>query len=150
MKTEEVTKVLERAREVYGNKNQILVSIEELNELACVLAKFPRYDNERQAVFELYDRVLDEFADVLIILDHVQSIFCFKDKEVLNRVLKKVERVERWLDNSNSMQRTLEDRAVGDKSCKNCDNAGYESCTSCSAAQGCEGEKPLFKNKNNM
>ena len=35
MKTEEVTKVLERAREVYGNKNQILVSIEELNELAC-------------------------------------------------------------------------------------------------------------------
>ena len=46
--------ILKRARDTYGNKNQILVCIEELNELACVLAKFPRYNNEEDAVEKLH------------------------------------------------------------------------------------------------
>ena len=43
---EQEKKVLEEARNTYGSKNQILVCMEELNELACVLAKYPRYDDE--------------------------------------------------------------------------------------------------------
>ena len=40
---------LEKARKTYGNKNQIMVCMEELCELACVLAKYPRYEDETKA-----------------------------------------------------------------------------------------------------
>ena len=105
MTVEEQIKVLETARKVYGNKNQILVCIEELNELACVLAKFPRYEDEGEAREKLMDKALDEVADVLIILDHVQKIFGLTDEDIADRMIKKIERLDRWLKNSTSMQR---------------------------------------------
>lgn len=40
MSNEEMSKILKQARDTYGNKNQILVCIEELNELACVWRNF--------------------------------------------------------------------------------------------------------------
>ena len=55
--------ILNRLRKMYGNKFQIMVCIEELNELACVLCKYPRYRYEEQAVNELHDKVLDEYVD---------------------------------------------------------------------------------------
>lgn len=106
---------LAKARDVYGNKNQILVAIEELNELACVLAKFPRYDSEYEAQLDLHQKVIDEVADVEIILHHVKAIFNLNQEEIDVRKVAKVERVQRWLDNSTSMQRTVEDRTVNMK-----------------------------------
>ena len=35
--------ILAKARETYGDKNQIIVSVEELCELACKLAKIARF-----------------------------------------------------------------------------------------------------------
>ena len=55
----EMGEILSKARETYGNKNQILVCIEELNELACVLAKYPRYDDDKEAVRDLYSKAID-------------------------------------------------------------------------------------------
>ena len=107
-----MNEVLSRAREVYGNSNQIMVSIEELNELACVLAKFPRYDSENEAREDLHQKVLDEVADVEIILNHVKAILNISPTELEIRKLAKVARVERWLNNSDSMQQTIEDRTV--------------------------------------
>ena len=104
MTVEKQIKVLETARKVYGNKNQILVCIEELNELACVLAKFPRYEDEDEAREKLTEKVIDEVADVMIILDHVQKIFGIPDEAIADRIMKKIERLERWLKNSTSMQ----------------------------------------------
>lgn len=103
---------LKRARETYGRKNQILVSIEELNELACVLAKYPRYEDEAQAVFELKEKVIDEVADVTIILDHIKAIFQLTENEIDERVTKKVGRLKRWLEQSSSMTQTVKDREV--------------------------------------
>lgn len=104
--------VLARARDVYGNNNQIMVCIEELNELACVLAKFPRYDSESEAREDLHQKAVDEVADVEIILYHVKAILNISPKELEARKLAKVARVERWLNSSKSMQRTIEDRTV--------------------------------------
>ena len=146
--TLDTTKILSRARETYGSKNQILVCIEELNELACVLAKYPRYENEDEAVAALKENAIDEVADVLIILDHVQNILQISDEELGNRILKKVERLERWLNNSNSMQRTLEDRVVGTYDCKTCQNwqnPDYSMCNTCRSTEGVEGIKPFYR-----
>ena len=148
MTAEEQIKVLETARKVYGNKNQILVCIEELNELPCVLAKFPRYEDEGEAREQLMDKALDEVADVLIILEHVQKIFELTDEDISDRMMKKIERLDRWLRNSTSMQRTLEDRVVGVVDCKTCqnwENPGYSMCKTCMSTEGTEGVRPFYK-----
>ena len=148
MTVEEQIKVLETARNVYGNKNQILVCIEELNELACVLAKFPRYEDEDEAREKLTEKVIDEVADVMIILDHVQKIFDIPDGAISDRIMKKIERLERWLKNSTSMQRTLEDRVVGVVDCNTCQNwqnPEYSMCKTCMSTEGTEGVRPFYK-----
>lgn len=138
--------ILKRARDTYGNKNQILVCIEELNELACVLAKFPRYNNEEDAVEKLHYDVLDEVADVTIILNHVKSILQITDEEVDDRVDKKVARLNRWLNKSTSMQQTTEDRTVE----VGCDSCGKrimqetEMCATCRATACTEGRYPFY------
>lgn len=139
---------LEKARETYGNKNQILVCIEELNELACVLAKFPRYDNENEAANKLHDAVLDEVADVTIILDHVKNILMLTDEEVESRINKKVSRLARWLDSSSSMQETVDDRVI--EECKTCENKNsFESglCTTCMKSAQVYGKYPFYRPK---
>lgn len=103
---------LARARAVYGDKNQIIVSIEECCELAAILAKFARYHNSETAVQELKPQVLDEVADVLIVLDHVTNIFEISDEEVKSRIMTKVERLQRWLQESNEFEQTTRDRKV--------------------------------------
>ena len=140
--------ILKRATDTYGNKNQILVCIEELNELACVLAKFPRYEDEGEAREKLMDKALDEVADVTIILEHVQKIFELTDEDIADRMLKKIERLDRWLRNSTSMQRTLEDRAVGTVDCNTCqnwENPEYSMCKTCMSTEGTEGIRPFYK-----
>lgn len=109
---EQTKEILCRAREVYGNNNQILVAIEELNELACVCAKYPRYEDQVRALYELRGKVLDEVADVCIVLDHIQAIFNITDEEVLERATRKAQRVDRWLHDSSSMEQTTRDRKV--------------------------------------
>lgn len=151
-----ITETLKQARETYGTKNQILVCIEELNELACVLAKYPRYDNEDDAKKKLHDAVLDEVADVTIILDHIQNILELTDEEILDRIQKKVSRLERWLESSNSMQQTVDDRAVEEvPQCSTCvhdystskfvPSSAVKMCNICKQAESTEGIKPYYK-----
>ena len=104
--------VLAKARQTYGDYNQILVSIEELNELACVCAKYPRYNDPAEAAEKLHDKVLDEVADVYIVLDHIVNILNLREMEVTQRIEKKMNRLERWLKDSDSFQHTTEDRSV--------------------------------------
>lgn len=153
--------LLKKARETYGDKNQILVSMEELNELACVLAKYPRYDDPDKATSELHDKVLDEVADVMIVLDHIVNIFSLSDPEIDNRIIKKVIRLKRWLDHSESMQETVDDRIVEDTegavpNCNTCVHSKEDpetrnngSCSFCRQAQATEGIAPFYKAEEN-
>lgn len=110
--TEEHREVLSHARYVYGNTKQILVSNEELCELAAVCAKFPRYDDPYKARQELHKKAVDEVADVIIVLDHIINIFQLEDEEIQARISGKIERLKRWMDASNSMEQTTVDREV--------------------------------------
>ena len=105
--------LLARLRDMYGNKFQIMVCIEELNELACVLCKYPRYKLEEQAVNELRERVLDKYTDVCIILEHVKAIFHLTDSEIVKHYDAKMERISRWVMSDNKTpEQTLIDREV--------------------------------------
>ena len=127
--------VLERARKTYGNTAQILVSNEELCELAAVCAKYPRYEDQDKARSELHYKAVDEVADVLIVLDHIINIFGLNESEVLYRISGKVSRLKGWLDKSTSMEQTTIDRDVPDDNqivmegfepspCSSCDGFG--------------------------
>lgn len=104
--------VLAKARATYGDTAQILVSTEELCELAAVCSKYPRYKTKEKAQDELHDKAVDEVADVLIVLDHVINIFGLTPVDIGNRIAGKVARLERWMNTSNSMEQTTVDREV--------------------------------------
>lgn len=112
MLTDEQKTILARARATYGDVAQLLVSIEELNELACVCAKYPRYNNRYDALDKLYEKAVDEVADTLIVLDHIINIFGITDERLKSRIKAKCERLNRWLEDSKDLQHTTEDREV--------------------------------------
>ena len=142
--------VLSCARDTYGNKNQVLVCIEELNELACVLSKFNRYDSEGKARKELHSKALDELADVYIILEHVKSILDISNEGIMNRAKLKLDRLKRWLSKSKSMQETVDDREIS-KSCSNCVNRSLKHymslCKECIMEESISGNKPYYKER---
>lgn len=118
--------ILEKARQTYGDTAQILVANEELCELAAVCAKYPRYENRAEAQEKLYVKALDEVADVIVVLDHIVSIFNLSEEDIENRVSAKIERLNRWLSSSSSMDYTTKDRYV--KSSPDC---FIPNCTRC-------------------
>lgn len=110
-------KALRKARETFGNTRQLSVTMEELAELIAALSKYQRYDDHAQAVNESKKNVLDEFADVTIVLEHVRAIYGFTDQEIYSAQRKKIDRLERWLekDDSGSMCVTTKDRELEPK-----------------------------------
>mgnify|MGYP002750897740 CR=1 FL=1 len=110
--------VLKHARKVYGGDQQILVSMEELCELATICSKYPRYIDKKKARKELHQGVLDELADVSIIMEHIKAIFNISNGDLKKRISKKVDRLERWIEHSNNPEYTMEDRAVDSQETK--------------------------------
>ena len=144
--------ILQEARDKYGSKNQILVCMEELNELGCVLAKFPRYEQESTAKGVLHDAAVDEITDVMIVLEHAKAILGITDDEIEQRSTQKLDRLQRWLNRSNSMEQTTRDREVKDCVCSTCHNVHKENnmaddnvCKPCLQAQATEGEAPNYQ-----
>lgn len=109
---EKVRDLLKKAQDTYGYANQISVANEECCELAQVLAKYIRYPDHTTAKIELNDRILDEVADVTICLEHIKMIFLISDIDLDNKIDKKLQRLEKWLDKSTSIYQTTKDREV--------------------------------------
>lgn len=107
-----VEDVLLKARITYGNNNQITVAMEELAELIAVLAKYPRYNFHGKALEELSSKALDEIADVYIVLEHAKAIFELSDEKVQDRMNSKLNRLDRWLKDSDNFEQTTKDRNV--------------------------------------
>lgn len=121
MKENEMHRLLETAQATYGYANQVVVAIEELCELGAVLSKYPRYDFHDDAVEALRDKVLEETADAIIVLRHIQMIFGIQPSELDEMMDKKLNRLKRWLENDDkSFQHTTEDRAIEPPNCEKC------------------------------
>lgn len=107
-----VHSVLKRARESYGNKDQVAVACEELNELAGVLCKYQRYDSHEAAIEGIKSKVVEEIGDVEIVLNHLYAIFDVDKGAVLDSVMRKVDRLERWLDSGKTLEQSTKDREL--------------------------------------
>lgn len=130
MKENEMHRLLETAQATYGYANQVVVAIEELCELGAVLSKYPRYDFHDDAVEALRDKVLEETADAIIVLRHIQMIFGIQPSELEDMMDKKLNRLKRWLESDDkSFHHTTEDRAVGVQ--EELEQAKTKGCTDC-------------------
>ena len=130
MKENEMHRLLETAQANYGYANQVVVAIEELCELGAVLAKYPRYDFHDDAVEALKDKVVEEVADVIIMMRHLQMIFGIQPQELDDMMDKKLNRLKRWLESEDkSFHHTTEDRAVDLN--KELQQAKKKGCTDC-------------------
>jgi NTP pyrophosphatase (non-canonical NTP hydrolase) len=107
-----VVEVLKRARNTYGNLKQTFVAAEELCELATAILKYGRYDDHDKAVSELKPKVIDELADVAIMVEQIKAVFEITDFDIRQRAEVKADRLERWLNNSKSLELSTEDRVL--------------------------------------
>lgn len=137
---------LAQARNTYGNKNQILVSAEELCELAAILTKYGRYDTHEKAITELRGRVMEECGDVLNALDHVQAIFGITDEEMVEEASHKGDRLQKWLHHSKSLEFSTTERDIPKEPCPLCLYNGADPfaapCFSCKTQPGFKGFTP--------
>lgn len=93
MFTEEQMEIMRRACGEYANM-QIVVAIEELSELQKELTKSLRMAFNR-------DHMVEEMADVLIMLYQMIYYFGLSDKEIKNAIDYKLKRLESKLENNN-------------------------------------------------
>jgi NTP pyrophosphatase (non-canonical NTP hydrolase) len=70
---------------------QTLVAMEELGELQHELSKFIRGSGDR-------DHLIEEYADVCIVMQQVQVMYNLRDYEILEEIRKKMTRLEERLD----------------------------------------------------
>ena len=113
--TEKDLQVLQRARETYGAHKQIGVAAEECTELAKELIKAFRYDSFDDVVKNTKENVIDEVADVFIVLDHVLKLFNITPEDLQPHITKKLQRLEYWLDNSSSIEFTTRCRTISSR-----------------------------------
>lgn len=104
--------LLSKAQITYGYANQVTVATEELCELAAVLSKYPRYPDHKLACEKLRAKIVEEMADVYIVLEHLTMIFDISQTELDASMDIKLERLERWLSASSDFYQTTIDREV--------------------------------------
>lgn len=104
--------ILQRARDTYGPYKQIGVAAEECTELAKELIKSFRYDNFYDAVTNTREAVIDEVADVFIVLDHIISLYGIVSSDLRPHIRKKLDRLNYWLEHSSSIEFTTQVRSI--------------------------------------
>lgn len=68
----------------------VTVAIEEMSELTQCLTKYLRANNKEHTYD--FDHLHEEFADVLVCMNHLKSIFGFDTQETRKRMLEKLDR----------------------------------------------------------
>lgn len=112
--------ILEKARNVYGYKSEIIVAVEELCELSKELLKYTRYDSHEDGLKNTRKKVISEFADVTIILDHISHIFQISEYDLSDEVCGKIKRLDHWLRMSNDIAYSMQDRDCLSNECPPC------------------------------
>lgn len=93
---------LERAIETYGKDMQLNVAIEELSELIKEICKHKRGRDNREAIIE-------ELADCYIVMDEIALIFDITDDEFFEIYNKKIERLEKRLEEQEMISKAEDD-----------------------------------------
>lgn len=94
MNYQEVTDTYKQAIETYGVRAQKLMAIEEMSELTKEICKDFRGKIDRE-------HIIEEMADVLIMLDQMLLMYKISGEEVGLMRIKKVERLKERLEKQN-------------------------------------------------
>lgn len=94
MNYQEVTDTYKQAIETYGVSAQKLMAIEEMSELTKEICKDFRGKLDRE-------HLIEEMADVLIMLDQMLLLYKISGEEVGLMRIKKVERLKERLEKQN-------------------------------------------------
>lgn len=94
MKRKEIIDTYKQAIETYGVRAQKLMAIEEMSELAKEICKDFRWKLDRE-------HLIEEMADVLIMLDQMLLLYKISGEEVGLMRIKKVERLKERLEKQN-------------------------------------------------
>ena len=92
--------ILEKAIKHYGAKNQMGVACEESAELIQAISKCLRYKDD----IEARNNLVEEVADVLIMIDQLKIIMNIKDYEIECYRRYKLDRLEKRISNERSMK----------------------------------------------
>lgn len=85
------------------NEEFIFIAIEEMGELTQCLTKYLRCKKE-DGTYD-YDHLHEEFADVLVCMEHIKSIFGFDTYETRNRMSEKLDRaIERAIEREKGVE----------------------------------------------
>lgn len=114
--------ILQQARDTYGPRNQLAVAAEECNELAIAVLKFMRYDKSEEGIKNTRDNVLEERADIEIVLNHIDNLYGLTEEEIQEAIAGKLARLKRWMSKTSNLAYSMEDRQVGEiqDDCKGC------------------------------
>ena len=85
--------ILQKAIDTYGAEAQIRMMMEEMAELQKELCKLYRAKDSAHTI-EIHDRILDEVADVQIMLDQMRLLFGdteSRERKKLRRLLRRME-----------------------------------------------------------
>nr|DAJ84458.1 MAG TPA: nucleoside triphosphate pyrophosphohydrolase [Bacteriophage sp.]DAR73961.1 MAG TPA: nucleoside triphosphate pyrophosphohydrolase [Caudoviricetes sp.] len=94
MKRKEIIDTYKQAIETYGVRAQKLMAIEEMSELTKEICKDFRGKIDRE-------HLIEEMADVLIMLDQMLILYKISGEEVGLMRIKKVERLKERLEKQN-------------------------------------------------
>jgi DNA polymerase III delta prime subunit len=110
MDEEEIDK---KAIETWGKKLQVIVTVEELSELSKELMKYLRKSElgkiDNRILEACNSRILEEMADVEIMLNQLKMIFNNKERFESYKKLK-LEKVENWLSKSKEVMTHIENK----------------------------------------
>ena len=81
---------LNELEDLVDNDKIIIIAMEEMSELTQCLTKYLRATDENLTYD--FDHLHEEFADVLICMNHLKSIFGFDTQETRKRMLEKLDR----------------------------------------------------------
>lgn len=92
MSNEDYKNKIKKIAENYGGYAQSIQTVEEMAELTQALTKFWRYKGDTQSIINgLKEHVLEELADVKIMLDQIEYLFV-GEKPVAKFIEEKTER----------------------------------------------------------
>ena len=94
MNYQEVTDTYKKAIDLYGEKAQKLMAIEEMSELTKEICKDFRGLLDRE-------HLIEEMADVLVTIDQLMLMYEIDDVTIFNACYKKIERLKERLEKQN-------------------------------------------------
>ena len=91
-------KLSEKLIAKYGEPRQIAKVCEELSELSVALLRVQ--DKPFSATKEERQNILEEYCDVVLVLNHIDTIFDFPEEDLKNMFQKKFLKAKTYLENS--------------------------------------------------